>query len=201
MLLLINLFIILIERYIKKLLFKIRIMAIKCVNIVLDSCHVLDINLKLEIFGFLIPCWIKNMFLSMWHILPSWKILFQGVLCVTISSLNYISCMFLNPNNFSHLNLNCSNLSDMRNLREQVKKAFKFWTCLDKSELNFTLNSRYKIFIKRKLTLFIISSVHSKTASKIFGICGVMVPFSLLTVVAIVDRTSGSRAAGTVHLW
>ena len=37
-------------------------MAIKCVNIVLDSCHVLDINLKLEIFGFLIPCRIKIMF-------------------------------------------------------------------------------------------------------------------------------------------
>ena len=34
------------------------------------------------------------------------------------------SCMFLNPNNFSNFNFNCSNLLDMRNLQEQVKKAF-----------------------------------------------------------------------------
>ena len=29
-----------------------------------------------------------------------------------------------NPNNFSNLNSNCSNLLDMRNLQEQAKKAF-----------------------------------------------------------------------------
>ena len=46
----------------KNFLSKLALTAIKCVNIVLDSCHVLDINLKLEIFGFLIPCRIKNMF-------------------------------------------------------------------------------------------------------------------------------------------
>ena len=34
------------------------------------------------------------------------------------------SCMFLNPNNFSNMNFNCSNLLDMRNLQERVKKAF-----------------------------------------------------------------------------
>ena len=34
------------------------------------------------------------------------------------------SCMFLNPNSFSNLNSNCSNLVDMRNLQGQVKKAF-----------------------------------------------------------------------------
>ena len=34
------------------------------------------------------------------------------------------SCMFLNPNIFSNLNSNCSNLYDVRNLQEQVKKAF-----------------------------------------------------------------------------
>ena len=34
------------------------------------------------------------------------------------------SCMFLNTNNFSNMNSNCSNLLDMRNLQEQVKKAF-----------------------------------------------------------------------------
>jgi hypothetical protein len=34
------------------------------------------------------------------------------------------SCMFLNPNIISNLDSNCSNLLDMRNLQEQVKKAF-----------------------------------------------------------------------------
>ena len=34
------------------------------------------------------------------------------------------SCMFLNPNIFSNLDYNCSNLLDLRNLQEQVKKAF-----------------------------------------------------------------------------
>ena len=38
------------------------------------------------------------------------------------------SCMFLNPNNFSNFNFNCSNLLDMRNLQEQVKKAFCYQT-------------------------------------------------------------------------
>ena len=41
------------------------------------------------------------------------------------------SCMFLNPHFFSNLNLNCSILSDMRNLQEQLEKAFcykkMFW--------------------------------------------------------------------------
>ena len=35
-----------------------------------------------------------------------------------------LSCMFLNPNNFSEMNSNCSNLLDLRTLQEQVKKAF-----------------------------------------------------------------------------
>ena len=34
------------------------------------------------------------------------------------------SCMFLIPIFFSNLNYNCSNLLDLRNLQEQVKKAF-----------------------------------------------------------------------------
>ena len=32
--------------------------------------------------------------------------------------------MFLNPNIFANLNSNCPNLLDLRNLQEQVKKAF-----------------------------------------------------------------------------
>ena len=42
-------------------------------------------------------------------------------------NLNFsnFSCMFLNPNVFfSNLNCNCSNILDLRNLQEQVKKAF-----------------------------------------------------------------------------
>ena len=35
-----------------------------------------------------------------------------------------ILCLFLNPKNFSNLNSDCSNLLDMRNLQEQLKKAF-----------------------------------------------------------------------------
>lgn len=41
--------------------------------------------------------------------------------------------------------------------------------------------------------------VHSNTASKIFGISEVMCDCSLLTIVAIAERTSGSRAEGTVQ--
>ncbi len=51
-----------------------------------------------------------------------------------------------------------------------------------------------------KPTLLIMFKVHSKTASKIFGISPVMWTPSLLTMVAMVLRTSGSRAAGT-FLW
>ena len=48
------------------------------------------------------------------------------------------SCMFLNPNIFfSNLNSNCSNLLDMRNLQEQVKKAF----CYEKLFWPFTVRT------------------------------------------------------------
>ena len=40
---------------------------------------------------------------------------------------------FLNPNHFSNLNYNCSNALDLRNLQEQVKKAFCFKNCTDLS--------------------------------------------------------------------
>ena len=49
------------------------------------------------------------------------------------------------------------------------------------------------------LTLLIMLRVHSNTASKICGISLVMWPPSLLTMVAMVLRTSGSRAAGTLR--
>ena len=39
------------------------------------------------------------------------------------------SCRFLNPNIFSIMNHNCSNVLDLRNLHEQVKKAFCLKYC------------------------------------------------------------------------
>ena len=59
------------------------------------------------------------------------------------------SCMFLNPNNFSNLNSNCSTFLDLRNLQEQVEKAFCYqkliwpftvWTHCS-SDLNFFLQT------------------------------------------------------------
>ena len=41
--------------------------------------------------------------------------------------------MFLNPNNFSKLNSYWPNLSDMRNLQEQVKKHYVTKDCSDLS--------------------------------------------------------------------
>ena len=53
--------------------------------------------------------------------------------CVVQIFSNF-SCMFLNPNNFSNLNSNCSfKFLGIRNLQEQVKKAF----CLPKIVLTF----------------------------------------------------------------
>ena len=43
-----------------------------------------------------------------------------------IHSFSNFFCMFLNPNNFFQHDSNCSNLLDMRNLQEQVKKAFYY---------------------------------------------------------------------------
>ena len=67
--------------------------------------------------------------------------------CSTHIDFSNFSCMFLNPNIFfSNLNSNCSNLSDMRNLQEQVKKAF----CYQKLFWPFTVwincSSDLKIF-------------------------------------------------------
>ena len=42
------------------------------------------------------------------------------------------SCRFQNPF-FSNSNYNCSNLLDLINLQEQVKKAFSFKNCTDLS--------------------------------------------------------------------
>ena len=44
--------------------------------------------------------------------------------------VSFFSCMFLNPNIFSNLNSNWSNLLDMINLQEQVKKAFCYQNLL-----------------------------------------------------------------------
>ena len=56
-----------------------------------------------------------------------------------VSSLNIekkisdFSCMFLNPNSFFQFDSNCSNLLDLRNLQEQVKKHSVTKNCSDLS--------------------------------------------------------------------
>mgnify|MGYP007045256213 CR=1 FL=1 len=59
-------------------------------------------------------------------------------------SFSNFSCMFLNPNIFSNLNSNCSNLSDLRNLHEQVKKTF----CCQKLFWPFTVWINYSSDLK-----------------------------------------------------
>ena len=51
------------------------------------------------------------------------KVYQKSAVCKKNSSLTFPAC-FLIPIIFSNLNSNCSNLLDMRNLQEQVKKAF-----------------------------------------------------------------------------
>ena len=62
-----------------------------------------------------------------------------GLFYLLISCLNIVfsnfSCMFLNPDIFFNLNYNCSNLLDLRNLWEQVKKA----VCYQKLFCPFTV--------------------------------------------------------------
>ena len=51
------------------------------------------------------------------------------------------SCRFLNSNIFSNLNSNCSNLLDMRNLQEQVEKAFCYQNCSDLSLFEYRISA------------------------------------------------------------
>ena len=72
----------------------------------------------------------------------------DSVRCIwKISFLTNFSWMFVNPNIFSNLNYNCSNLWDLRNLQEEVKKSI----LLKLNIYNFTLSvrtpSHYHIFI------------------------------------------------------
>ena len=50
-----------------------------------------------------------------------------------VNLFSNFSCMFLNPNNFSSLNSNCSKLLDMRNLQEQLKQYSVPKNCFDLS--------------------------------------------------------------------
>ena len=56
--------------------------------------------------------------------------------------------MFLNPNFFSNLNSNCSNLLDMRNLQEQVKKHSVTKNLLWTFTVRTNCSSDLKIFCK-----------------------------------------------------
>ena len=51
------------------------------------------------------------------------SLVFKVSECIIECSFSNFSCMFLNPNIFSNLNYDCSDLLDMRNLQEQVEKA------------------------------------------------------------------------------
>ena len=69
---------------------------------------------------------------------------------------------------FSNLNYNCSNLSDLRNLHEQVKKAF----CYQKLIRLFTVrinyskvSSSYHLFVKCFSQLSFDSEVYTKSAA------------------------------------
>ena len=93
--------------------------------------------------------------------------------------------MLLNPNNFSNLNLNCYNLLDMRNLHEQVKKAFcyqkLFWpftvwiNC--SSDLKTFSNSRQLKFEANFKSFFLITrTIFSHSRSEQFIIIN-KIPF------------------------
>ena len=63
-----------------------------------------------------------------------WKFAMPSMHWSRTNSFSNFSCMFLNPNNFSNLNSNWSfKFLGIRNLQEQVKKAF----CLPKIVLTF----------------------------------------------------------------
>ena len=64
------------------------------------------------------------LFLIEYCMLPNFTSNFYHYMDQVIKSFSNFSCMFLNPNIFSNLNLNYSNLTDLRNLQEQVKKTF-----------------------------------------------------------------------------
>ena len=81
----------------------------------------------------------------------------DSVRCIwKISFLTNFSWMFVNPNIFSNLNYNCSNLWDIRNLQEQVKKVF----CNQKLFWPFTAwikGSDFKKFANSRLSFFSIT--------------------------------------------
>ena len=87
---------------------------------------------------------------------------------ITFTGENFsnFSCVFLNPNIFSDLNANCSNLLDMRNLPEQVKKAF----CYQKLFWPFTVWINCSSYLKcfsRTLEQFFLTVGQNNFGNKI----------------------------------
>ena len=80
--------------------------------------------------------------------------------------LTFPACFWI-PINFSNLNSNCSNLYDMRNLQEQVKKAF----CYQKLFWPFTVwincSSDLKTFQPRISKFFLITVGQNNFGNKI----------------------------------
>ena len=62
---------------------------------------------------------------------------------IKVNFLTFPACLWI-PINFSNLNPNCSNLLDMRNLQEQVKKAF----CYQKLFWPFTVPTNWSSVLK-----------------------------------------------------
>nr|CAD7437914.1 unnamed protein product [Timema bartmani] len=95
---------------------------------------------------------------------------------------------------------NTSTSNDGHELEEEMKGAD-----VNERKNNGSRVSRRKKFVLcsgySSKSLLIISRVHSNTASNILGTSLVMFPSNLLTIMAMADSTSGSRADGTAVRW
>ena len=97
-------------------------------------------------------------------------------------SFSNFSCMFLNPCLFSNLNYICSNLLDMRNRQERIKKTLcyqkLFWPFTMRINLKNVANSRpsasnFKSF-SRSLEYFFLAVGQNTFGSKIPYFCSHM---------------------------
>jgi hypothetical protein len=121
---------------------------------------------------------------------PLW---FDGILITNqVRSFSNFSCMFLYPKVFSRLNSNCSNLLDMRNLQEQVKKPScylkLFWPFIVQTncsrDLKIFANSRLKAENFKKfspsLEQFFLTVGQNNFGNKI----GVKIPWIKFTLIS-----------------
>ena len=114
--------------------------------------------------------------------------------------------MFLNPIIISNLNSNCSNLLDLRNLQEQVKKIlfqklllpFTVWIICSSDLKNvanyqlFSLEFQWKILITRSffLTVGFGKTKHHSIDLNIFSLAWEEIPSTSKTMVVPIKRAS-----------